>query len=167
MTKCVRPSRWTSRGVHRCSTRWKIVILLEGEREGESTFSCCRIRKRTITEYVWITYANHCNSCSLIISASISYSKPPANADRTLSLSRSPHFAPLYRSISIPPPSHLLPLELVHLYVVYTRATSSDNTNRGGLYQPLLSNPTRVGNARAVDTVNNLITIHRQCVVSH
>jgi len=79
------------------------------EREGESTFSCCRIRKRAITEYVWITYANHCNSCSLIISASISYSKPPANADRTLSLSRSPHFAPLYRSISIPPPSHLRP----------------------------------------------------------
>jgi len=177
-TKRVQPSRSTSRSVHRCSTRWKIVILLEGERERErerqeereSTFSCCRIRKRTITEYVWITYANHCNSCSLIISASISYSKPPANADRTLSLSRSPHFAPLYRSISIPPPSHLPhppPLELVHLYVVYTRATSSDNTNRGGLYQPLLSNPTRVGNARAVDTVNNLITIHRQCVVSH
>lgn len=36
-----------------------------------------------------------CNSCLLIISASISQSKPPANADRTLSLSRSPpHFVP-------------------------------------------------------------------------
>lgn len=39
-------------------------------------------------------YAKHCNSCLLIISASISRSKPPANADRTLSLSRSPHFVP-------------------------------------------------------------------------
>ena len=37
-------------------------------------------------------YAKHCNSCLLIISASISRSKPPANADRTLSLSQSPHF---------------------------------------------------------------------------
>ena len=44
----------------------------------------------------------HCNSCLLIISASISRSKPPANADRTLSLSRPLHFAPLSASPILP-----------------------------------------------------------------
>lgn len=57
---------------------------------------------RQLSVPVRTVYANYCNSCLLIISASISRSKPPANADRTLSLSRSPHFAPLYCSTPLP-----------------------------------------------------------------
>lgn len=72
-----------------------------------SKFSSCTDfdRKRTIIVHTSFMYVNHCNSCLLIISASISHSKPLANADRTLSLSRSPHFAPLYCSTSAKTPS--------------------------------------------------------------
>ena len=70
--------------------------------------------------------AKHCNSCLLIISASISGSKPPANADRTLSLSRSPHF------VSLPSRDHhcyccfipfpaLYPMRFCYPYDVATR----------------------------------------------
>ncbi|KAG5332297.1 UBX protein, partial [Acromyrmex heyeri] len=62
-------------------------------------------QKRTIIVHTSFMHVNHCNSCLLIISASISRSKPPANADRTLSLSWSPHFAPLYCSTSAKTPS--------------------------------------------------------------
>lgn len=75
-------------------------------------------------------YAKHCNSCLLIISASISRSKPPANADRTLSLSRSPHFVP-------PPLSPSLHTPPLHPLYICTRPTSSD-TPISLLSSPLL-----------------------------
>lgn len=99
-------------------------------------------------------YAEHCNSCLLIISASISRSKPPANADRTLSLSRSPHFLP-------PPPSPPLdprrppdaPRTRLHLYVVRTRPTtgrpsSTSNPLRLPLQPPLAAPPPSIAGER-------------------
>lgn len=99
--------------------------------------------------------AKHCNSCLLIISASISRSKPPANADRTLSLSRPLHFVvpSLHYSSSlllIPPRKQGRTPRLV----------LSSHPRNSGIRE-------RVGSGNTVDTTNNLITSHRQCVVSH
>ena len=102
-------------------------------------------------------HVNHCNSCLLIISASISRSKPPANADRTLSLSWSPHFAPLYCTSaktpsfsSTPSDSSICAWCVQELPTVTPAELVSDRAYAFQSY---------TGNAWAVDTVNNLITI--------
>lgn len=83
-----------------------LIFIIFLERTFVNFSSCIDSdRKWTIIVRTSFMYVNHCNSCLLIISASISHSKPLANADRTLSLSRSPHFAPLYCSTSAKTPS--------------------------------------------------------------
>lgn len=146
--------------------------------------------------------AKHCNSCLLIISASISGSKPPANADRTLSLSRAPHFvspppplpvgsprapSPLAASslpgmlyglpsapLPLTPPSRLPSIRVYAARAALWRCMYARDTVAAKLSQtrvhPVLAGVRRsvcTSDARTVDTANNLITSHRQCVLSH
>lgn len=120
-----------------------------------------RLKTDNYRTHVRFMYVNHCNSCLLIISASISHSKPLANADRTLSLSRSPHFAPLYCSTSAKTLSS------------FSSTPSDSSICAWYVQEPPTVTPAELvsdrayalqsytGNAWAVDTVNNLITIHR------